>query len=412
MWKNIDLNNIEKLSEFDDKQPEPGISIVTCCMNRNDNLLRSISSWLKLPVDEIVIVDWSSKTAVSESLARANIFDSRIKILRVNDEPNWILTHGFNVGFRFASHEYIFKFDCDTFVTQDFIQKNKINNNSFIRGNWQEAIDHGLDDQVFINGTFGCNKNTLSEIGYYNEHITTYGWDDTDIYERISSTGLGAEWLSFGTVKHLEQDSDERCGNQQVIKNLLLGKELPTNFNNQRNRFISKANLWWQKDKLQDYSFKCTGDDHVYELKRITYKIEIPEYIMDDAGAYAVLDYFWMHQREIHGSVCRKNVKDLSTFLYFEYDNNVPFSESKNILTNTTLRIKIATSREDVVSGCSDYDYILCLSTRYLRKEIKDKSNILFLPSNILEAVVQSRRSITGDNIKIESGIYFHHVQS
>ena len=90
-----------KLSDFDTRATKQGISIVSCCMNRNDNLLKGLNTWLKLPVDEIIIIDWSSETPVSVTLK--DIVDPRIKIVRVEEENNWILTYGFNIGLRMAS---------------------------------------------------------------------------------------------------------------------------------------------------------------------------------------------------------------------------------------------------------------------------------------------------------------------
>ena len=171
----IDYSNISQLSELDAIKPLPGISIVTCCMNRNDNLKKALKTWLKLAVDEIVIVDWSSNTPVSETLA--DIKDSRIKIIRVENEPSWILTYGFNVGLRAASFSKIFKLDADIEVSANFLELNDFSDMEYVRGHWKSALDNSQADQAYVNGSFGCNKKHLLEIGFYNEYIRTYGWD-------------------------------------------------------------------------------------------------------------------------------------------------------------------------------------------------------------------------------------------
>ena len=51
------------------KKSQQGISIVTACMNREDFLVQALPSWLQIEeVNEVVIVDWSSKKPVIESL--------------------------------------------------------------------------------------------------------------------------------------------------------------------------------------------------------------------------------------------------------------------------------------------------------------------------------------------------------
>ncbi len=99
------------LSSYDRRPLLDGISLVSCCMNRNDNLKKSLTSWLKLPVQEIVIVDWSSSNPVAKTIS--DIADERVKVVRVENETRWILTYAFNVGLRFASYNKIFKLDAD-----------------------------------------------------------------------------------------------------------------------------------------------------------------------------------------------------------------------------------------------------------------------------------------------------------
>src|SRR5690606_598218 len=63
-------------------QAEAGISLVTCAMNRSENLVKALPSWLKhREISEVVIVDWSSGVPVEDSLNRANINDPRIRII-------------------------------------------------------------------------------------------------------------------------------------------------------------------------------------------------------------------------------------------------------------------------------------------------------------------------------------------
>lgn len=79
----------------------PGVSLVTCAMNRTDNLLKALGSWLAhSQISEVIIVDWSSRVPVSQSLEDAGVDDPRIRVIRVEDEPRWILSYAFNVGFR------------------------------------------------------------------------------------------------------------------------------------------------------------------------------------------------------------------------------------------------------------------------------------------------------------------------
>lgn len=55
-----------------------GISVVTCSMNRCENLIKAMPSWLSHPqISEVVVVDWSSRQPVRQDLAQAGITDPR-----------------------------------------------------------------------------------------------------------------------------------------------------------------------------------------------------------------------------------------------------------------------------------------------------------------------------------------------
>ena len=113
----------------------------------------------------------------------------------------------------------------------------------------------GSPDQVYVNGSFGAYKKDLMRIGYYSEFVRTYGWDDSDLYERLASVGgLATRYLEPKSVFHLDQSDDSRISHQNVIPYKFLGTVEPTIFTNQRNKFIARTTSYWNKQRLQDYA--------------------------------------------------------------------------------------------------------------------------------------------------------------
>ena len=92
------------------------ISIVTACMDREVNLLKVVNNWVNLNVNEIIIIDWSSKLDIEEQINKRIGKDKRVKVIRVEGKKRWVLTHAFNLGFKFAKSEFILKLDCDHIV--------------------------------------------------------------------------------------------------------------------------------------------------------------------------------------------------------------------------------------------------------------------------------------------------------
>lgn len=227
-----------RLLESDCGVPFEGITLVAACMNREANLLKVLPSWLDSEADEIIIVDWSSRDELRKSLSEYK--DARLKIIRIDGEDQWILTHALNVGLRFASHELVYKLDCDIELSKDFLSFNSIRYGEFIRGFWKLGLEQGGEGQQYINGTFGAFKTDLRAINYYDERILSYGWDDSDIYTRLShNLGLAGKLIIPSTIRHLKQTKEQRLENQNVPKNYFLGKYQPTEFEAAKNKYYS-----------------------------------------------------------------------------------------------------------------------------------------------------------------------------
>ena len=91
------------------QKTQSGTSLITCCMDRNENLYESLSSWeLVKELNEIIIVDWSSANAVCDYISKHD-FKIPIKVIRVKNQTQWILSRAFNLGISFASFDKILK---------------------------------------------------------------------------------------------------------------------------------------------------------------------------------------------------------------------------------------------------------------------------------------------------------------
>lgn len=190
----------------------PGISIVTACMNRNDNLVFALKTWLKLEeVNEIIIVDWSSSEKVSDTLNNSMISDERIRIVRKDNEKNWNLCKAYNLGFKNITYSNVLKLDADVELGVDFFNSHILNDQLYYSGSWKTAKN---DSEKRLNGSFYTKTSNIFKIGGYNEIIDTYGWDDSDLYLRLSKL---AKQQDFNTccIFHLDQTEESRTENSK-----------------------------------------------------------------------------------------------------------------------------------------------------------------------------------------------------
>lgn len=268
---------------------EPGISLVTCAMNRTKNLLGALPSWLACPeITEIIIVDWSSDAPVADALTQAGISDPRIRVARVEGEPRWILSYAFNVGFRLARFDKILKADADIVLQPAFFERNPLPEGAFIAGNWRRA----KEGQAFINGFFFAARPNLAKVAGFNEFITTYGWDDDDLYDRLQEIGARRIDVDPDTIYHQPHSDAERTGEVpgaqiDAFTEITNG----TMYRIRRNRFLANVMPLWNRDR-HHVPYSCAqGSDGGMKLTRDGVPPHtVPSHTEADADYYALLE--------------------------------------------------------------------------------------------------------------------------
>ncbi len=283
---------IEQLQPFSHRGL-PGVSLVTCCRNRSENLKKALPSWLALAdVSEIVIVDWSSDTPVRRDLKPFIHADSRIRIVRVEEEQAWILTYAYNAGFRCASHACILKADADIVIAPDFFDKNHLPAGQFLAGNWRNVSEA----QAHTNGFFLACKADLADVGGFNEFITSYGWDDDDLYGRLAAAGLKRSEIDPDTICHIPHDDEARSEvftTHQSADALSAGDRLRKSSQYQIRRNYYTAALmptWSRQHQMVDFSVTSKQDGHV-TLQRLDRRSnEVPLNVQKDADYFALKD--------------------------------------------------------------------------------------------------------------------------
>ena len=227
-------------------------SIVTACRNRQYNLLKVIDSWEKINPFEIIIVDWGSDNPINIDLFKLSV-KHLIKIIRIESD-NWILSWAYNEGLRKVKTKYTIKLDCDHLISSNFLIDNQCEPFCLIRGHHRFSEE----GQEFTNGAFICCSEILRKIGYFDERIITYGWDDSDLYLRLSDWMKSYRLMKSNSVKHLPQGKGSRVSNQVIKKEDLLAINLNISVEHfciTRNRFLSRLFIydWGEWNVLETF---------------------------------------------------------------------------------------------------------------------------------------------------------------
>ena len=303
----------------------PGVSLVTCCRNRSENLKTALSSWLKLEnINEIIIVDWSSDTPLQRELKFFMDADERIKIVRVEDEERWMPTYAYNLGFRCASHVSILKVDANIVIRTDFFAKNQLRKGQFLARSCQETSEH----QTHFPGFFLAHKADLADVGGFNEFITTSGWSDDDLYGRLTAGGLMPVSVDPDTIYHLSRGDGVRS---QTFKKYLpdgitgAGKKFrqSNQYDRRRNYYIAALMpTWSSKCKMSDFSVNYDPHGQL-ALRRFNKPTNhVPTSVREDADYFALKSIIlWNHEaaafigRAQFFSMISRSSNDLDDFL-------------------------------------------------------------------------------------------------
>ena len=224
---------------YDNKRVfEEGVSIINASKNRTENLKKSLKTWLThKEVSEIILVDWSCDIPLEIAL-KEFLHDKRITIIRAENQNRWLLSKSFNLAADFVTKDKILKLDADILLKEDFFQKHVLENGNFYRGNWKNARDH---NEQHLMGVGFFYTDDILKIGGYNELLTTWGYDDNDLYNRLKENNISEIEIDNDSLYHTPHGDDMRFKYQKSSRNksLEIGK----------NALLTQRYTWNKKKK-------------------------------------------------------------------------------------------------------------------------------------------------------------------
>lgn len=194
------------------------VSIVTGVRNRTANLLKALPTWLCHPcVKEVVIVDWSSTEPVWSVVPS----DSRIRILSVQDVPEWNIARCINFAVsQVKETELIVKLDADIILDKGFFEGHAFDpETEFIAGDYKagevnresketEVVD---PEKKYTSGVFLVARPHFLKVNGFPECCIGYGYDELSLYNAlVKGAALRRKALNKDLVNHLSHSDTLR----------------------------------------------------------------------------------------------------------------------------------------------------------------------------------------------------------
>ena len=187
---------------------QSGFAIAAACRNRHDALKRSLPSWLLINgISEIVIVDWSSSPPLASTVQKilrtsANPSSPSVRLIRIDGEPEWVLSRAYNVAFNQTHRSIVAKLDCDYIVKPELFDAHEISTKSawYYTGYYMNSR---TPNEVHLNGALLVRRDHFKRVGGYDERIQTYGYDDEDLYSRLENLNIERRNVSYDYIGHI-----------------------------------------------------------------------------------------------------------------------------------------------------------------------------------------------------------------
>lgn len=214
-----------------DSDSTAGVAIVAACKNRQETLAKVLPTWLAVEgVQELVIVDWGSDPPLKSVIQPEKY--PRLHLYRVNNEESWVLSRAYNLALNKTKRNYVIRTDCDYALDPALLDAHSLNETEtgFYSGNWMLARD---ENEIHLNGAMVMKREVFWNVGGYDERIQTYGWDDEDLYTRLSASNVKKLNVSYDHVSHVSHGDGERAqkgvkfAQVQIDLNQLLLEKLP-----------------------------------------------------------------------------------------------------------------------------------------------------------------------------------------
>jgi predicted glycosyltransferase involved in capsule biosynthesis len=155
-------------------------------MDRSDNLIKSLPSWIKNDnIKQLIIIDWSSKMPLHENAEFRKIFGSTTKteLIRIDGQKYYNSGKLLNVALEYVKEDLLLKLDSDYMLLKDeFLDElSMLNPKYFVTGHYK------INTKCGLNGLTVVDVLAIKAVNGFREDFIGYGWEDDDLYNRLYS---------------------------------------------------------------------------------------------------------------------------------------------------------------------------------------------------------------------------------
>jgi hypothetical protein len=355
-----------------------GISLFTACKNRLDNLEEALQTWIQFPeIDEIIIVDWSSDQSLKPLIEKYQ--NGKITLAVVPGQPKWILSLACNLAARLTSFTRLLKVDADIKILPGFFEKHILKPSIFFTGNW---IKRRNENERYLNGSVYLFREDFFKVNGYNEYIKFYGWDDSDLYERLCLSGLKKIDIDNDTLHHIPHS--HRTTLQDGFNNIQdIEDDVKSNIEVLMNQYLCRTvAIWTVKNEMLRFRIEIQDDHTLLCIQDQKDNHILPKKYYDESEWWAVKERLKKEGIQFDQSILEEMEREELFDFYYTHLNRDNDIYKKNLYH---LIIKLNKLLNDLSNQKGKEIKLLKDSIDDLEGKLLLKDNLLRQKNNLLD---------------------------
>ena len=256
-----------------------GTSLVATCHDDADILLASLPSWLNLPVDEVLLVDWSNPPQLAAALTAHGLCDPRLRLIQIEGD-DLSPAQAFNAGFRLARHQRILALAATVWLGPNYLSAHPLSAGEF-------RTDPGPADGSAL--ALDIDRRDLAQTGGFNEHLDSADFAVEELAARLTALGLRQATLQTG------QTAPPRAALHLGTGSLRATLLHSPDFAALRNRFIAAVLPDWSAALSRAFGLAARAERGLTLRPLAPPLLKPPMHVRADAESHAMIDLVTRH---------------------------------------------------------------------------------------------------------------------
>jgi glycosyltransferase involved in cell wall biosynthesis len=220
------------------------VSIITRLKNRKEHIVQTLPTWLTKPIKEIVIVDCGSEDGDIQQYINY-LDDERIKVVKFHHD-DFNRGSAWNAGILESTQPWVLTLDADMLLKHDpifdvMIKLDNYNNFYIPKNDWNAFTKS--DNPPALYGICLINKYQWAAVGGFNEHLSGWGWEDIDLYDRLREATYRDVYTTPHPYEHIWHPDHQRTDNHKAkdVRVTLVANAIRCNYHNAEKLIRSEA---------------------------------------------------------------------------------------------------------------------------------------------------------------------------